>query len=958
MYKIYSLRNYKIFTDENNEPINANVISGDIDKIYNELKTDRGYHLYLKDKTNYIIFGDIDHCSTFEEVLDIFDIIAAYFEIEVSSIKYTHSIKGNEHSVHFSIANLNASLKQQEEIFKGIKNSNVLKTKNLDLVVYKHNRWFRLPNQSLKDKPIKHVIIKGDFKDFILDYIPSSSKNINDIGYNEKGIKNFSFDKSIKYDIDDNAIKYLLNSLPSEYNDDYLKWLCITNILKGVNIKGINSKKLWDEWSKNSTSYNKHKNNAIWRGIKDIKFNLNYLVKLVNDNLNEDKQFNPIETYKEFKQITQDYNAEYVNKQYVNEFLTYEDLKNNKTIIIKSCTGSGKTTAINERITEYISKQKHNFYKVLSIVDLITLSKQHLKSFENIGMLSYKNGFIKNNHMTICINSLSLMDDKLTNHDLGQYIVYIDEITSFLKFTHNKEIIQIKKIYNLLLRIIHNCHKLILTDNNICDNIFKFLEARKDDNIKFYINEYQTYQGVKAYRVANENTFLNLLKSKVKKNEPFLFGSDCCTQLTKFYNECIADYTKEEIEQKFILITSKTDYEITDANQQFKDKYVFYSPSLITGVDFKPIDQAQDQFIYIKGNSIDAFSSFQQTCRCRNIKRLFYYCNTKPKMPKYRDVEELQDLYKSYVLHNEIIKDVCEDIDDDYNNVINENSFFELFTLNEYYKDVLKTNTRKHYEILLKDAKFDLHFLNNEECETLDKEKQKQLNNNYKEHNEILFNEFLDAEDKNINKYNGYMETINILNIPIDNDIIIKYKDEITDQHKTDKYFNLIRMLKSDNYINGKLNKLELENYKVKNIDSIYNKIKIVRTLEKQFNITHFDINYTKTDDITIDDNKWALYKKVFRCERANPLNMTEFKPIYNSFINNICGIIKSKSTRIGNDRKQIYSIDNDYIKHCLELNQYINPKRTDFKNYFIELYDIRPNEDLKNNINMSLLDF
>ena len=48
----------------------------------------------------------------------------------------------------------------------------------------------------------------------------------------------------------------------------------------------------------------------------------------------------------------------------------------------------------------------------------------------------------------------------------------------------------------------------------------------------------------------------------------------------------------------------------------------------------------------------------------------------------------------------------------------------------------------------------------------------------------------------------------------------------------------------------------------------------------------------------------------------------------------------------------------NDYIKHCLELNQYINPKRTDFKNYFIELYDIRPNEDLKNNINMSLLDF
>ena len=301
---------------------------------------------------------------------------------------------------------------------------------------------------------------------------------------------------------------------------------------------------------------------------------LDYLVKLVNDNLNEDKQFNPIETYKEFKQLTQDYNSENVNKQYVNEFLTYEDLKNNKTIIIKSSTGSGKTTAINETITEYISKQKYNFYKMLSIVDLITLSKQHLKSFENIGMISYQNGFIKNNHMTICINSLLLME-KLTNEELGQYIVYIDEITSFLKFTHNSKIIQIKKIYNLLLRIIHNAHKLILTDNNICDNVFKFIEARKDDNIKFYINEYQTYKDIKAYRVANENTFLKLLKSKVKKNEPFLFGSDCCTQLTNFYNECIADYTKEEINDKFILITSKTDYEINDANQQFLNKFVF-----------------------------------------------------------------------------------------------------------------------------------------------------------------------------------------------------------------------------------------------------------------------------------------------------------------------------------------------------------------------------------------------
>jgi hypothetical protein len=445
------------------------------------------------------------------------------------------------------------------------------------------------------------------------------------------------------------------------------------------------------------------------------------------------------------------------------------------------------------------------------------------------------------------------------------------------------------------------------------------------------------------------------LKKKIKKNEPFLFGSDCCKQLTAFYNDCISDFTKEEIEEKFILITSKTDYEINDPTEDWKQKMIFYSPSLTTGVDFK-IDQAQDQFIYIKGDSVDALASFQQTCRNRSIKRLFYYCNTKPREAKYNDVQELRQLYKSYVLENEILKNVCEDIDDDYNNVINENSFFSLYTINEYYKDVLKTNSRIHYENLLKDAKFNLKFFNNEEPEALDKEKQKQLNNIIIEHNETLFNEFLESKDKNINKYNGYMERMNILNIPIDNDIIIKYKDEITDEHKTEKYFNMIRMLKSDDYIKGKLNKLELENYKVKNIDNIYNKIRIIRTLEEQFNISHFDINYTKTDDITIDDGKWALYKKVFRSEKKKPMDMLEFKPIYIQFINNICGIIKGK--RKGKQQIINYNINNDYVKHCLELNQYINPKRTDFKNYFIELYDIRPNEDLKNNINMSLLDF
>ena len=52
-----------------------------------------------------------------------------------------------------------------------------------------------------------------------------------------------------------------------------------------------------------------------------------------------------------------------------------------------------------------------------------------------------------------------------------------------------------------------------------------------------------------------------------------------------------------------ILITSKTKYKVHKASKQFKDKFVFYSPSITTATDFS-IESPQDVFIYIKGGSI------------------------------------------------------------------------------------------------------------------------------------------------------------------------------------------------------------------------------------------------------------------------------------------------------------------------------------------------------------------
>ena len=46
----------------------------------------------------------------------------------------------------------------------------------------------------------------------------------------------------------------------------------------------------------------------------------------------------------------------------------------------------------------------------------------------------------------------------------------------------------------------------------ICDNVFELLEARQDENIKFIINEYQRFEGVEAYKIRDENSYLEILK--------------------------------------------------------------------------------------------------------------------------------------------------------------------------------------------------------------------------------------------------------------------------------------------------------------------------------------------------------------------------------------------------------------------------------------------------------------
>ena len=86
--------------------------------------------------------------------------------------------------------------------------------------------------------------------------------------------------------------------------------------------------------------------------------------------------------------------------------------------------------------------------------------------------------------------------------------------------------------------------------------------------------------------------------------------------------EYCKDAAPESMHENLILITQHEKLKITNATEQFKNKFVFYSPSTVYGVDFNNVDNFQDVYIHISGKSIEPSQSFQQASRTIFIRNL------------------------------------------------------------------------------------------------------------------------------------------------------------------------------------------------------------------------------------------------------------------------------------------------------------------------------------------------
>ncbi len=164
------------------------------------------------------------------------------------------------------------------------------------------------------------------------------------------------------------------------------------------------------------------------------------------------------------------------------------------------------------------------------------------------------------------------------------------------------------------------------------------------------------------------------------------------------YNEYTNDIFKPNKTIYYETILKNANFKITDNSNQ-PMKFVFYSPSITTGIDIS-IEDKQDVFIYINGQSIDPTQAFQLTTRCRNINKLFYYSESKSNEPKYKSVVEVEKLYSEFIETSDKFNEVCKTINMDYEEVISTNDFYKLYFYNEYTNDIFKPNKTIDYETI------------------------------------------------------------------------------------------------------------------------------------------------------------------------------------------------------------------------------------------------------------------
>jgi phage/plasmid-associated DNA primase len=363
-FSIYAMKKYGATTEQQKKWRNMGEKEDEIRKAFKyvedvceELENDKCYHFLTFNDEEYILYGDLDgydhDFDEFEETFIKFMKDGYGIKLKVDDIKYTHNegFEKDGNSFHFSIPKYYATgIKIKEIMMNYVKYVGLNKRKNnkgrdikeIDEGIYKSTAWFRCPNQTKgigqdgKQGKGIHKIMRGEMCDFVIDYIPKYSINIDDYEYlkeeekPEKKTKKETAERIQKADepikkpikkidveeVKLDMIKKLVDILDSDYYNDYNEWYKIGMILKREGtLMGRDLFDIFDEFSKKSTAYKYDDVLTYWKGFKADR------ITITLGSLNEYAKKSDMTEYKKIMREYHDKNKIEITEKFIADTL-------------------------------------------------------------------------------------------------------------------------------------------------------------------------------------------------------------------------------------------------------------------------------------------------------------------------------------------------------------------------------------------------------------------------------------------------------------------------------------------------------------------------------------------------------------------------------------------------------------------------------------------------------------
>lgn len=460
-----------------------------------------------------------------------------------------------------------------------------------------------------------------------------------------KIIKKTMFDSDLNPDSHVINILYcLLKDLPMTYCDETEKWRKVGWCLRSIG-NCLELFRLFRDWSMQSEKYKEGCCKSIWKSYCPGKISIRSLiyyhkkeckgmfprVEVIDDksvyinyeNLYFDEQINLMDGVDKIENIKiVNLNQPYLTDKEgnIDIFETKKTLHNqikNKCILIKSITGSGKTTFMKD-----VKRKMGDKYLYMSILSRKSLAKDHSQRLD----LTY---YLKQNwkKTDVLMNDIAIQLDSIDKiNKIGKpYILFIDEINSVLDHMKNNMTKMSKHRKTIIVKFwkfIKNAFSVIAVDADLSVYSMKYISRVLDmddyekKEIELYWNEYIPEKVVDVYIYHPEKIkqIIYSISKCIENDEPIFVCSDTKGMFERIVVEPLMCHHPDKVEMFKYYSAETGNKDDLDDTSELEDKFVFASPTITYGLDLNY--KAKVFGIYF-GVSINALNIVQQLARIR-----------------------------------------------------------------------------------------------------------------------------------------------------------------------------------------------------------------------------------------------------------------------------------------------------------------------------------------------------